>query len=430
MTKMLFVDIRTKYFRLVPGPVRHGCVTIPLTQRMPAGRRAAGRWPVVAAPVRSAGGRAAGTTSWSSVAGTTGWSPPPTWPGRGGRSWCWSGWRQVGGAAVSRQVFEGVDVRLSAYSYLVSLLPDRIVTDLGLEVRLADRTVASYTAIVARRPPRRAAGRARRRARPRRRSFRAAHRLRRRVRRLAALLRPAGHAGRGPRPHPDRAAALRGRAGRAGCAIPQLWHDLRERPLADVVGRPPRRRRRPRGRPDRRPDRHVRRRARRRRPRRPLLPLPPGRQRHGPLAGAGRRHGRGQRRHGGRGARRPARSWSPGRRSPRSTRARTASPCTGPTTTAPSGRVDAGHVVSGAAPDRAGRADRRRPRAAAVGLAAEGQHGAGPAAPAALRRRPGHRVRRHLPRGRGREPRSTPPTRRPRPARCPTSSRSRSTATR
>lgn len=53
---------------------------------------------------------------------------------------------QVGGAAVSRQVFEGVDVRLSAYSYLVSLLPDRIVADLGLEVRLADRAVASYTA--------------------------------------------------------------------------------------------------------------------------------------------------------------------------------------------------------------------------------------------------------------------------------------------
>ena len=53
---------------------------------------------------------------------------------------------QVGGAAVSQQVFEGVDVRLSAYSYLVSLLPDRIVSDLGLEIRLADRSVASYTA--------------------------------------------------------------------------------------------------------------------------------------------------------------------------------------------------------------------------------------------------------------------------------------------
>jgi phytoene dehydrogenase-like protein len=55
---------------------------------------------------------------------------------------------QVGGAAVSGQVFEGVDVRLSAYSYLVSLLPDRIVADLGLDLRLADRSVASYTAAV------------------------------------------------------------------------------------------------------------------------------------------------------------------------------------------------------------------------------------------------------------------------------------------
>ncbi len=51
----------------------------------------------------------------------------------------------VGGAAVSEAVFPGVDVRLSKYSYLVSLLPDRIVSDLGLTVALADRTVASYT---------------------------------------------------------------------------------------------------------------------------------------------------------------------------------------------------------------------------------------------------------------------------------------------
>ena len=54
---------------------------------------------------------------------------------------------RVGGAAVSEQVFSGVDVRLSAYSYLVSLLPDRIVADLGLQVTLADRAVASYTAV-------------------------------------------------------------------------------------------------------------------------------------------------------------------------------------------------------------------------------------------------------------------------------------------
>src|SRR3954454_7862096 len=55
---------------------------------------------------------------------------------------------EVGGAAVSRRVFDGVDVRLSAYSYLVSLLPDRIMADLGLDVPLADRAVASYTALV------------------------------------------------------------------------------------------------------------------------------------------------------------------------------------------------------------------------------------------------------------------------------------------
>src|SRR5690348_3229138 len=54
---------------------------------------------------------------------------------------------ELGGAAVSHRVFDGVDVRLSAYSYLVSLLPDRIITDLGLQVALADRTVASYTAV-------------------------------------------------------------------------------------------------------------------------------------------------------------------------------------------------------------------------------------------------------------------------------------------
>ena len=53
----------------------------------------------------------------------------------------------LGGAAVSGRVFAGVDARLSRYSYLVSLLPDRIVTDLGLRVRLASRPVASFTPV-------------------------------------------------------------------------------------------------------------------------------------------------------------------------------------------------------------------------------------------------------------------------------------------
>src|ERR1700753_428659 len=51
----------------------------------------------------------------------------------------------VGGAAVSATAFDGVEVRLSRYSYLVSLLPPRIVEDLGAAVRLAPRQFSSYT---------------------------------------------------------------------------------------------------------------------------------------------------------------------------------------------------------------------------------------------------------------------------------------------
>nr|PZM92938.1 MAG: FAD-dependent oxidoreductase [Thermocrispum agreste] len=52
-----------------------------------------------------------------------------------------------GGAAVSHAAFEGVNVRLSRYSYLVSLLPKRIVDDLGLRVRLRRRRISSYTPV-------------------------------------------------------------------------------------------------------------------------------------------------------------------------------------------------------------------------------------------------------------------------------------------
>ncbi|MEB3979997.1 NAD(P)/FAD-dependent oxidoreductase [Mycobacterium sp. 663a-19] len=51
----------------------------------------------------------------------------------------------IGGAAVSAQAFDGVDVRVSRYSYLVSLLPPRIADDLGASVRLARRRFSSYT---------------------------------------------------------------------------------------------------------------------------------------------------------------------------------------------------------------------------------------------------------------------------------------------
>lgn len=51
----------------------------------------------------------------------------------------------VGGAAVSAHAFDGVDARLSRYAYLVSLLPTRILDDLGVSVRLARRRYSSYT---------------------------------------------------------------------------------------------------------------------------------------------------------------------------------------------------------------------------------------------------------------------------------------------
>lgn len=49
----------------------------------------------------------------------------------------------TGGAAVSTRPFAGVDARLSRYSYLVSLLPDKIVRDLGLDFRVRSRTISS-----------------------------------------------------------------------------------------------------------------------------------------------------------------------------------------------------------------------------------------------------------------------------------------------
>src|SRR6478752_1894419 len=51
----------------------------------------------------------------------------------------------AGGAAVSERPWAGVDARLSRYSYLVSLLPARIIEDLGLRIDLRRRRYSSYT---------------------------------------------------------------------------------------------------------------------------------------------------------------------------------------------------------------------------------------------------------------------------------------------
>ena len=52
---------------------------------------------------------------------------------------------KVGGATVSQKVFKDYDARLSRYSYLVSLLPDQIVRELGLKFETIKRDVASFT---------------------------------------------------------------------------------------------------------------------------------------------------------------------------------------------------------------------------------------------------------------------------------------------
>lgn len=54
----------------------------------------------------------------------------------------------TGGAAVSTRPFAGIDARLSRYSYLVSLLPHKIVRELGLDFAVRKRTVSSYTPAV------------------------------------------------------------------------------------------------------------------------------------------------------------------------------------------------------------------------------------------------------------------------------------------
>jgi phytoene dehydrogenase-like protein len=140
---------------------------------------------------------------------------------------------QVGGAAVSRQVFEGVDVRLSAYSYLVSLLPDRIVEDLRLELRLTDRSVASFTAttqngrpggLLVERDEGPATATSFRQLTGSDAEFEGWRRFYGRLATLAEDLAPTL-----TEPllsEPELVGRLRD---------PELWHDLRKRPLADVV---------------------------------------------------------------------------------------------------------------------------------------------------------------------------------------------------
>src|SRR5207245_5582820 len=51
----------------------------------------------------------------------------------------------VGGATTSQKVFPDYDAQLSRYSYLVSLFPEKIIRDLGLNLELRRRATGSFT---------------------------------------------------------------------------------------------------------------------------------------------------------------------------------------------------------------------------------------------------------------------------------------------
>src|SRR6266480_89113 len=54
----------------------------------------------------------------------------------------------IGGATASQRIFSDYDARLSRYAYLVSLLPQKIIRDLGLNLELRRRAIASCTPYV------------------------------------------------------------------------------------------------------------------------------------------------------------------------------------------------------------------------------------------------------------------------------------------
>src|SRR5260370_9038746 len=51
----------------------------------------------------------------------------------------------IGGATTSQKLFPDYDARLSRYSYLVSLFPEKIIRDLELKLELRRRATGSFT---------------------------------------------------------------------------------------------------------------------------------------------------------------------------------------------------------------------------------------------------------------------------------------------
>jgi phytoene dehydrogenase-like protein len=54
----------------------------------------------------------------------------------------------LGGATYSDQIFPGVDVKVSVYSYLISLLSKKILSDLGIDLEIRQRSMASFTPVM------------------------------------------------------------------------------------------------------------------------------------------------------------------------------------------------------------------------------------------------------------------------------------------
>jgi phytoene dehydrogenase-like protein len=138
----------------------------------------------------------------------------------------------TGGAAVSARAFPGFPARLSRYSYLVSLLPASIAADLGLDLRLASRSTASYTPVLrdgvthgmlVERPEGPATRQSFRDLTGSDAEYEAWHDFYRQVGELAAVVAPTL-----TQPLP-RAAALRGQADQG------LWRELVERPLGEAI---------------------------------------------------------------------------------------------------------------------------------------------------------------------------------------------------
>ncbi len=195
---------------------------------------------------------------------------------------------RVGGAAVSARAFDGVDARLSRYSYLVSLLPRQVLTDLDLDLRLIRRRFSSYTPVPS--DPDRGLLVDHGDAAATRAAFRA----------LTGgddayagwtdfYARMAGVA---ERVFPTVLEPLRSRDDvRALSGDADLFDALTTRPVGELIESVTERRHAPRHHRHRRPHRHLRL-ARRDRPApERLLPLPPHRRRHRRLGRARRRHG-------------------------------------------------------------------------------------------------------------------------------------------